>query len=189
MPRSEGSWKDFFKRREAGKASGKRSAQEPAAASTSRRLSILPAARVVGEPPIDSNRVGKSYIALNAKKNRKNPTPAEKEFRRLISSLNDGALRTRFRDQHVISGKWIVDFFFPEVRLAIEIDGSIHQTAKQIEKDLRKDADCKRFDITLIRISNDEVFGDRGALIAKLRDGWRQAKARPNSMIGKRVPL
>ena len=157
--------------------------------SANRRISILPTARVVGEPPIDSNRVPKSYITLNAKKNRKNPTPAEREFRRIICSINDGVLQTRFRDQHVISGKWIVDFFFPEVRLAIEIDGSIHQTAAQIEKDLRKDADCKRFDITLVRISNHEVFGNRDALIAKLRDGWRQAKARPNSMIGKRVPL
>jgi hypothetical protein len=36
----------------------------------------------------------------------------------------------------------------------------------------RKILDCERFDITLIRVRNSEVFGDRDYLLQKLRAGW-----------------
>lgn len=77
--------------------------------------------------------------------------------------------------QHVFSPKWILDFFFPDIRLAIEIDGCIHNTIQQIKKDKVKDRDAKKFEITLLRIANAEIFGDANALILKLRQAWRCA--------------
>lgn len=93
-------------------------------------------------------------------------------------------MRGRFKREHVISGRWIVDFFFPEIRLAIEVDGSIHLTDDQIERDRLKEADCSRLDITMLRLTNREIYGDRGALIRKLRAGWRLALDRENRVIG-----
>ena len=101
-----------------------------------------------------------------------------------MNRLNDGVLRGRFRREHVISGKWIVDFYFPEIRLAIEVDGSVHLTKEQSDRDRLKDSDCARFDISMLRITNREVFGDRKALIEKLRDGWKTALKRENKIIG-----
>jgi len=89
-----------------------------------------------------------------------------------------------FKREHVVSGKWIVDFFFPEIRLAIEVDGSVHNTQVQRAKDLKKDSDCMRFDITVLRLRNAEIFGDRDWLIEKLRASWREAKDRENRIIG-----
>ena len=60
---------------------------------------------------------------------RADPTRAEAELQRILNSLNGGVLRGKFKREHVVSGKWIVDFFFPEVRLAIEVDGSVHKHA------------------------------------------------------------
>lgn len=127
----------------------------------------------------------KRYARANAKK----ATTAERALRNILNGLNGGVLKGRFVEQHVISGKWIVDFFFPEVRLAIEVDGSYHNSISQRHKDKLKEADCVRFDITLIRIRNYEVHDDREVLVEKLRNGWRQAKNRENRIIGKTVPL
>ena len=69
---------------------------------------------------------------------RRRPTGAEREFRNFLNGLNNGVLRGKFKEQHIVSGKWIVDFFFPEIRLAIEIDGSVHRTAKQQSRDIKK---------------------------------------------------
>ena len=140
--------------------------------------------RVIGETPIFAPSHSKSYIVRNAEKRRANPTRSEAELERILNSLNGGVLRGKFQRERVISGKWIVDFFFPDIRLAIEVDGSIHITHMQQTRDRKKDADCQRFDITVLRLRNAEVFGDRGALIEKLRAGWRAARARENRIIG-----
>jgi very-short-patch-repair endonuclease len=127
-----------------------------------------------------------STIRQYARKNRLKATPAERVLEKILWNLNGGVLCGRFHFQHVISGKWIVDFFFPEIRLAIEVDGGIHGEQFQILRDLEKDRDCTRFDITILRLSNADVFGDRECLVQKLREGWRRAKTRRNSIIGSR---
>jgi very-short-patch-repair endonuclease len=143
---------------------------------------VLP--RVVGEPSVIVYQYSKSRISEFASKNRLSPTPAERRLKRILNSLNGGVLKRRFTFQHVISGKWIVDFFFPEIRLAIEVDGISHQAPGRKAKDGIKQQDCDRFDITLLRISNKDVFGAEEALVAKLRKGWTRAKSRKNKLIG-----
>jgi very-short-patch-repair endonuclease len=127
----------------------------------------------------------KSYIRRNAEERRANPTPAEVKLLSILYSLKGGVLRSKFKREHPVSGKWIVDFFFPEVRLAIEVDGPVHDTEVQRAKDLEKDCDCKRFDITVLRLRNDEIFGDHDTLVEKLRAGYREAKYRENRIVGK----
>jgi very-short-patch-repair endonuclease len=144
--------------------------------------SVIP--RVVGEY-VDIHRYKKSYIDKFAKNNLLNQTPSERKFDSILYNINEGVLRGRYKKQHPISGKWIVDFFFPEIRLAIEIDGSIHNEPDQLKKDKMKDDDCDRFDITLVRITNDEVFGNYNKLVEKLRSSWRLAKNRKNRIIGR----
>jgi len=126
----------------------------------------------------------RSQILKNADDRRSDPTVAEAKLESLLNSLNNGALQGKFKREHVISGKWIVDFYLPEIRLAIEVDGPVHDTPIQQAKDRKKDSDCKRFDITVLRIPNAEIFGDREVLIKKLRAGWREARDRENLIIG-----
>ena len=89
--------------------------------------------------------------------------------------MNNGVLKNQYIKQHWFSRKWILDFFFFEPRLGIEIDGLYHKNKNQILKDKQKEIDCKEFKITLLRISNDEVFGDKQKLTQKLRKSWKEA--------------
>jgi very-short-patch-repair endonuclease len=139
---------------------------------------------VVGESRWNPLHYPKSRIREYADQNRKNPNPAEAELEKILNEINGGVLKNRFTTQHVISGDWIVDFFVPENRLAIEVDGSIHESDNQKQRDHQKETDCSRFDITIIRITNDEIFGDRQKLIQKLRLGWKQALKRENKIVG-----
>lgn len=141
--------------------------------------------RVVGEPSIIEPVYANSHISRHAGQMRRRPTPAERQLLAIFNSLNGGVLRGRFHVQHVISGRWIVDFFFFEIRLAIEVDGAVHRTSSQKARDLEKEQDCVRFDISLLRIMNEDVFGDRDRLVDKLRQGWRRALRRENRLVGK----
>lgn len=184
MPRSDAEWEKWFDRREV-KKKKKRSSKLPAKMqpSTATRLSV-PFARVISEPTFFYDNWKRSRILEFADHRRANPTPAEAKFSQILNALNDGVLRRKFVREHVISGQWIVDFFFQEIRLAIEVDGSFHLTGHQLRRDKLKDADCAKFDITILRVTNSEVFGYRESLIEKLRSGWREALSRKNRVIG-----
>jgi very-short-patch-repair endonuclease len=184
MPRSDAEWEKWFERREARKKKKHSSKSAEKKQSPNATHVGVPMARVIGEPAFFNESYKRSKILEFADYRRANPTPAEAELSRILSALNDGVLRRKFVREHVISGQWIVDFFFPEIRLAVEVDGSIHLTGHQLRRDKLKDADCAKFDITILRITNSEVFGCRENLISKLRSGWRDAWSRKNRVIG-----
>ena len=149
------------------------------------RASMLLKPRVLGESGWDALEYPESMIRRFARQNAVRPTPAERHLHRVLNSLNGGILRGRFKVQYPINGKWIVDIFFPEIRLAIEVDGLIHETEIQKKRDYLKEKDCIKFDITIYRISNDVVFGDIDNLVNNLRDAWRIAASRKNKIIGR----
>ncbi len=173
------------KPRQAAKRKGEKSRCPKATTVSFSRLS-LPG--VVGEPSALEPHYQSSAIKRYALANRKAPTAAERQLAHILRGLNNGVLRGRFRQQHVISGKWILDFFFPEIRLGIEVDGPSHDSNEQRARDSHKQADCDRFDITLLRLTNEEVFGNRETLVQKLRVGWSRASRRENRIIGKKWP-
>lgn len=193
MPRSDSNWNAWFAKRDAKNRARRRrqgeKVREPRKTPQIATFSGIVVPRIVGEHDERLNIEKTSHVTRFANRRRRTPTPAERELDRILSDLNGGVLKGRYVREHVISGKWIVDFWFAEIRLAVEVDGSIHDLEYQKRRDRLKDADCARFDITVIRISNSEVFGDRGRLIEKLREGWRLAKRRPNHLIGKRFPI
>jgi very-short-patch-repair endonuclease len=64
---------------------------------------------------------------------------------------------TKFRRQHPV-GFFIVDFYCHEYKLVIEIDGDIHSDKEQHEYDLGRTAELNKFEIKVIRFTNDEVI-------------------------------
>jgi len=114
-------------------------------------------------------------LELVAAERRERPTRAERALAAILNELNDGALEGRFRREWVCGGRWIVDFYFPEVRLAIEVDGGYHRSTFQLGWDLFKAAELEAAGLTLLRLTNQEVFGDPERLLAKLRHAWRAA--------------
>jgi very-short-patch-repair endonuclease len=132
---------------------------------------------VVGESsPVTTKPLPRRNTAhKNAKFLRRNQTPAEIKLNEILKDLNGGVLKGRFFCQWAFADKWILDFFFYENRLGIEVDGSIHKETEQCVRDNEKEKACKEWGITLIRIRNHEVFGGRDYLVNLLRKGWRQA--------------
>lgn len=107
---------------------------------------------------------------------REHPTRAERALAAILGELNEGTLEGRFQREWVCGGRWIVDFYFPMVRLAIELDGGYHRfSTVQRSWDLFKESALKSAGVMLLRLTNEEVFVDRDRLLTKLRHAWRTA--------------
>ena len=146
-------------------------------------------ARVIGDAPlVFEPRKHRNKSPENARKRKARPTPAEKELEKILNSLNGGILRDRFFREWAFADRWILDFFFHEIRLGIEVDGSIHALPNQQKKDREKEQTCEEWSITLLRITNREVFGNREHLLTKLREGWRTATHRFKQSVYARLP-
>jgi len=105
------------------------------------------------------------------------PTRAEAALAAILDELGGGALRGEYKREWPV-GDWCVDFYFASIRLAIEVDGGYHRAQSRWRLDQRKAADLEARGITLLRLANPEVFGDRMRLIERLRAAWRQAASR-----------
>lgn len=68
-----------------------------------------------------------------------------------------GEDRPVFRRQHPI-GPYILDFYCPAARLAVEVDGAQHSEDSQIAHDERRDAWLRREGLEVYRISASGVF-------------------------------
>ena len=62
-----------------------------------------------------------------------------------------------FRRQHPI-GRYIADFYCHKVKLVVELDGDVHDSADQKEHDANRDAIMEKFGLTVLRFSNDDIF-------------------------------
>ena len=75
----------------------------------------------------------------------------------LWQALRGGRAGLRFRRQHPM-GPYILDFFCPSARLAVEVDGSVHDTAEQARYDDRRNAWLAAREIRVLRIAATDVL-------------------------------
>jgi very-short-patch-repair endonuclease len=73
----------------------------------------------------------------------------------------------KFRRQHPING-FVADFYCHEARLVIELDGKVHETKKQKERDENRTIELQRLGLEVLRIKNDEVFFDIESAISMI---------------------
>jgi len=73
--------------------------------------------------------------------------------------IKGNQLDFKFRRQYGI-GNYIVDFYCPKIKLAIEIDGSTHIEEEVFKRDQRKEKYIKFLGINLIRFNGDRIFND-----------------------------
>ena len=85
---------------------------------------------------------------------RKHGTPAEAYIWGYLKNRQVGGLR--FRRQFSID-QYILDFYCPEARVALELDGEVHNA--QIEHDRARDRYLsERYGIVVVRYENRHVF-------------------------------
>jgi very-short-patch-repair endonuclease len=90
-----------------------------------------------------------------AQRLRKNPTPAEVRFWRLIDPLRRSG--HHFRKQ-VAVGRYIVDFACHRDHLVVEIDGDTHYTDEDLAKDRVRDAYLASRGFAVLRFTNLDVM-------------------------------
>ena len=94
---------------------------------------------------------------------RSNMTPAEATLWRALKGRGAGGLK--FRRQHGI-GPFILDFYCPEYRLGIELDGTSHDY--KYEYDEKRTEYLREQGIRLLRFSNQQVFTSLNAVLAEI---------------------
>ncbi|MEL7149673.1 MAG: DUF559 domain-containing protein [Pseudomonadota bacterium] len=95
---------------------------------------------------------------------RSNMTDAEK---RLWQEVRRDRLGVRFRRQLPILKRYILDFYAPSIRLAVEIDGGQHAGDPG---DTRRTAHLNAHDISVLRFWNNEVLNETPAVVETLFD-------------------
>jgi len=84
---------------------------------------------------------------------RKNQTKTEEK---LWFELRHEKLGHKFKRQHSIGG-YILDFYCPQKKLIIELDGEIHNTKEAKEYDEVRDKYFKELDYKVLRFKNSEI--------------------------------
>jgi very-short-patch-repair endonuclease len=86
-----------------------------------------------------------------AKKLAKNLTGSEKKLWNILKDkLNDAT----FYKQSIVYG-YIIDFWCPSAKLAIEVDGSVH--LNQLSCDASRDTNLAKYGIKTVRFKNEDV--------------------------------
>ncbi|WP_026932756.1 endonuclease domain-containing protein [Christiangramia echinicola] len=112
----------------------------------------------------------RKYLESYRKKLRKSLTPAEAT---LWKNLQNRKLKGRkFRRQHSIEN-YIIDFYSPEERLAIELDGEIHFNELAQEKDKIRTERLNELRIRVIRFENKMVFEGLAQVLQEIEDNFR----------------
>ena len=91
-------------------------------------------------------------LKKNSQKLRKDMTPQE---RHLWYDFLSG-YSVQFRRQKVI-GNFIVDFYCPKARIAIELDGSQHFDPDSVQADLERTIFLNSVGVQVLRYANNEV--------------------------------
>ena len=86
---------------------------------------------------------------------RKSQTDAEKKLWMILRNRQFN--NVKFRRQFSI-GSYILDFYSPEYKLAIEADGGQHYSEGGIEKDKMREKALRELGVEIIRFSNIEIL-------------------------------
>jgi very-short-patch-repair endonuclease len=96
---------------------------------------------------------------------RKNIPPAEAI---LWSKLRGKSLHGyKFRRQYSI-GPYIVDFYSPQMKLAIEIDGESHFVDGALQRDQVRQAFIESAGVTVLRFTNRDIYDRLEGVIGKI---------------------
>lgn len=114
----------------------------------------------------------KIHNLLNKKQFRKNLRKSSTSQETILwSRLRNNQLGHKFRRQHSI-GKYIVDFYCPERRMVIEIDGSQHIEAQR-DYDVERDNYLKKLGFRVLRFWDNEINNNLEGILLKIIDNLK----------------
>jgi very-short-patch-repair endonuclease len=109
------------------------------------------------------------------KKLRNNLTPAEAKLWTLLKSKQmDGK---KFRRQHSVAN-YVLDFYCPEERIAIELDGKGHFEENQAAYDRKRDLFLASVGINVLRFENKWVWNNPDRLLEIVKSYFQKEPPR-----------
>jgi very-short-patch-repair endonuclease len=114
-------------------------------------------------PKPDRVRGTSTSIVQAGRSLRQRLTPAEKVLWEALR--NKQLMGLRFRCQHPV-GNFILDFYCPACKLAIEVDGDVHDS--QQEYDAARSRKIESYGYKVLRFRNEEVLGNLTHVLATI---------------------
>ncbi len=99
----------------------------------------------------------KSSEKEKRRKLRQNQTNAEELVWRYLR--NKQMLGYKFKRQYSVD-HFVIDFYCPELKLAVEVDGESHNNPEQKEYDVQRQKYLEEFNIKFVRIKDEDLFGN-----------------------------
>ena len=81
--------------------------------------------------------------------------------------LRKKQLGYRFLRQYSVD-HFVIDFYCPELKLAVELDGDVHEIPNQKFYDKARQKYLEKFGIKFIRIKNEEFLGNPNKAFSKI---------------------
>ena len=131
----------------------------------------------LGRPPRDLRPNNRPRLQTFRTKLRKHLTPAEATlWRALQRSKLDGR---KFRRQHSV-GNYILDFYCPAERLAIELDGQVHRSDRAELYDHERKLFLNYYGVKVIRFENFLVLDELEYVLHRIKSffGWWEREAK-----------
>jgi very-short-patch-repair endonuclease len=117
-----------------------------------------------------SNRLSREKAVSDTKRNlarsfRQEATPAEAALWEALRGRKLGGLK--FRRQQPVLG-FIVDFYCEALNLAVEVDGSAHDSEASQAYDAERDTALKAYGLRILRLRNEDVLPQADSARAKI---------------------
>ena len=107
---------------------------------------------------------------------RNNATAPEAILWRILKGKQIESLK--FRRQFGL-GPYVLDFYCPEIRLCIELDGGVHKTHEQAQYDEIRSKFINENNIKVLRFENDVVYRNMNAIVEAIKmhkKKWEEKK-------------
>ena len=111
----------------------------------------------------------KAQTSLRRKLRSESPKAERLLWWRLRGRQLDGL---KFRRQYGV-GEYVIDFFCPTARLAVEVDGESHFTPIAESQDAKRQAVIESLGIRVLRFTNPQVYDGLDAVVDEI---WRVAR-------------
>ncbi len=75
----------------------------------------------------------------------------------------------KFRRQYSVE-HFVIDFYCPELKLAVEVDGDSHYTEDANLSDIQRQIQIKAFSIEFLRFTNREIYENLEGVLFKIKE-------------------
>ena len=111
-----------------------------------------------------SKLLDKNAAVVRARELRRSSTLPERLLWQVLRTRPNGF---KFRRQHPI-GRYVVDFYCPAARLAIEVDGQSHSMGQEPRRDATRDEWLKGQGFQVIRFAAVDVMNDLQSVVTAI---------------------